>query len=628
MARIEKTVFISYRRKDISWALAVYQYLTSQKYDVFFDYTSIPSGDFEQIIVSNIRARAHFVLILTPTALDRCSEPGDWLRREIETAIDEKRNIIPIFFDGFNFGSPNIAEKLTGKLGAIRRYNGLDIPSGYFLEAMERLSERYLNVPLDAVIHPISTEVRKAVKEEQSAVNQALIQKWEDIKELLKPAEEKSVETEQSPTEMATDPPSPPWRSIRGISHRANFRLFGIGAGILLLAILGIVGIKELMPAIVGEETPSPTQTNREVVDESTLTSTLAPTVPTSTSTSSTPTLIVPTNTAISSPLTPTSELIKGGADKIALVANNEIWLMNMDGSDLIPLTDDRGAKSDLQWLPGRETIIFISGLTVKYVNISTGKADILTSFPTASSLNAFRVSHDGKQVMVSLNNEIFVVPFDFDKMKDVDRKSDLLALGGCPQREPWSEIAVKEALWSANDEPVAWLFKGANPVTRRYAQQVSVLNIKECQSAAPVHLDNFPAERFSLGKYQITDIDWNGHDLFVFNTSERNSTYDEKSGWSEGWGELYVYDWMTHKERPIKPIDGNVCCYRDARWSPDGNYLFFAFQAYAPNAPTLLYYVLYGEIAAGTNFTPFPLPEGFFKNQKEAPQPALRPAQ
>ena len=87
MARPEKTVFISYRRKDISWALLVYKYLTAKGYDVFFDYTSIPSGDFEQIIVGNIKARAHFVLILTPTALDRCNEPGDWLRREIETAI-------------------------------------------------------------------------------------------------------------------------------------------------------------------------------------------------------------------------------------------------------------------------------------------------------------------------------------------------------------------------------------------------------------------------------------------------------------------------------------------------------------------------------------------------------------
>ena len=58
MAHIEKTVFISYRRKDISWALAVYQYLTSRKYDVFFDYTSLSGGDFEQVIVSNIKARA------------------------------------------------------------------------------------------------------------------------------------------------------------------------------------------------------------------------------------------------------------------------------------------------------------------------------------------------------------------------------------------------------------------------------------------------------------------------------------------------------------------------------------------------------------------------------------------
>src|SRR5574342_1283376 len=106
MASIEKTVFISYRRKDISWALAVYQYLTKHDYDVFFDYTSIASGDFEQIIVGNIKARAHFILILTPTALDRCSEPEDWLRREIEFAIDEQRNIVPLFFKGFRFGIP------------------------------------------------------------------------------------------------------------------------------------------------------------------------------------------------------------------------------------------------------------------------------------------------------------------------------------------------------------------------------------------------------------------------------------------------------------------------------------------------------------------------------------------
>jgi formylglycine-generating enzyme required for sulfatase activity len=218
MIRRAKTVFISYRRTDISWALAVYQYLTAKKYDVFFDYTSIPSGDFEQIIVSNIRARAHFVLILTPTALDRCNEPGDWLRREIETAIDERRNIIPLLFEGFDFNSPAVVEKLTEKLAILRRYNGIEVPAGYFIEAMERLRRRYLNVPLDAVIQPVSTDVRRVVQEEQIAANKALVQKREDIEELVKPVR-------------------------RGVPIP---RLFKISLGVLLFAALGLAAINFL----------------------------------------------------------------------------------------------------------------------------------------------------------------------------------------------------------------------------------------------------------------------------------------------------------------------------------------------------------------------------------------------
>jgi hypothetical protein len=179
MKRIENTVFISYRRKDVYLALNVYQDLTHKEYDVFFDYTSIPSGDFEQIIIGNIKARAHFVIILTLTAFDRCSEPGDWLRREIETAIDEKRNIIPLLFDGFSFGAANVSEKLTGKLKSISRYNGMNVHQDYFNEAMERLRNTFLNVPLDAVLHPVSVEVQEVVKKEQLAANKALLENVE-----------------------------------------------------------------------------------------------------------------------------------------------------------------------------------------------------------------------------------------------------------------------------------------------------------------------------------------------------------------------------------------------------------------------------------------------------------------
>ena len=168
--RIEKTVFISYRRTNSFTARAVYQSLTSKGYDVFFDYEGINSGDFEQIILGNLRARAHFLIILTPSALERCNEPGDWLRREIETSIDEKRNIVPLFFKGFNFGSPSIAQYLTGKMAKLKNYNGLNVPSDYFNEAMEKLVNRFLNIPLDAVLHPLSSRAKKGADIQRVAV--------------------------------------------------------------------------------------------------------------------------------------------------------------------------------------------------------------------------------------------------------------------------------------------------------------------------------------------------------------------------------------------------------------------------------------------------------------------------
>jgi hypothetical protein len=64
--------------------LAVFQNLTQDGYDVFIVYYGIASGNFETIILENIRARAHFLLLLTPTALERCGDPSDWMRREIE----------------------------------------------------------------------------------------------------------------------------------------------------------------------------------------------------------------------------------------------------------------------------------------------------------------------------------------------------------------------------------------------------------------------------------------------------------------------------------------------------------------------------------------------------------------
>jgi len=181
MERIEKAVFLSYRRTNIPWALAIFQNLTQHGYDVFFDYNGIAGGDFERIILGNITARAHFLVLLTPSALERCDDPADWLRREIESALANQRNIVPLMLEGFDFGTPKIGGQLTGRLAALKHYNGLSIPPEYFMEAMERLRGRFLNVPLTAVLHPASLSAQRAATEQKAAAHAAPAVREEEL---------------------------------------------------------------------------------------------------------------------------------------------------------------------------------------------------------------------------------------------------------------------------------------------------------------------------------------------------------------------------------------------------------------------------------------------------------------
>ena len=171
MGQIEKTVFLSYRRTNALAARAIFQNLTHHGFDVFLDFHGIASGDFETVILENIRARAHFVVLLTPSALETCGQPGDWLRREIEFAIAAKRNIVPLMLEGFSFNSPGIKGQLTGKLEVLRNYNAISVPAEFFDEAMDRLRTKFLNIPLEMVLHPASASAVGAAKAEQRAAS-------------------------------------------------------------------------------------------------------------------------------------------------------------------------------------------------------------------------------------------------------------------------------------------------------------------------------------------------------------------------------------------------------------------------------------------------------------------------
>lgn len=401
------------------------------------------------------------------------------------------------------------------------------------------------------------------------------------------------------------------------------FNIWLVVVPLILVVMLG--GGYAVFSAISSPEvTEAPTLTQAVVIPTDTIE--VAP--PATETVESVPVIVdTPTATVVPATDTPSAPTIPviGGADKIAFVANREIWLMNVDGSELEQLTTDGATKNDLQWLPDGETIIFLSGKTVKYFNVGTDTVDTLATFPSEASVDAFQVSHDGTLVMLAMSNEIFVVPFGLETMKGFTNRNQVLRMeGSCilPTPRTPAALRVQEARWSVDDELVAWLFKGndaGNPSLQ--AEQVSVFDkIKACLPELIDLQDNFPGTRFVPVGYQnreLPDFDWDGWDQFVFHTSRRNG----------GWGEMYIYNWKTHKPTQISP---GTCCYRDGRWSPDGTYMLYAYQdqGLGAEAQTLLYYVPVGELNTGANFTAIPLPEGFFKDIRESPQPALRPAQ
>lgn len=114
------SVFISYRRDGGSQvAQEIYQSLHDE-YDIFLDTESLANGYFDEAIVKRIAESTDFILLIAETTFDRCHEPNDWITNEVQIALLENKNIIPIFIgiEGFPDNIPKQFENL-------RRYNGL-----------------------------------------------------------------------------------------------------------------------------------------------------------------------------------------------------------------------------------------------------------------------------------------------------------------------------------------------------------------------------------------------------------------------------------------------------------------------------------------------------------------------
>jgi hypothetical protein len=152
-------VFISYRR-DVGWQLAqlLYQQLVAEPdpHDVFYDLESLAhAGSFDVRLLDQIRARPYFVLVLVPGTLERCIDPGDWLRREIDHAVATQRTVVPVF--GPEFDVADVRTHLpAGAADRILGSQGVRVYHEYFSEAMSAL--RALLVPVRSDVVPLTEE--------------------------------------------------------------------------------------------------------------------------------------------------------------------------------------------------------------------------------------------------------------------------------------------------------------------------------------------------------------------------------------------------------------------------------------------------------------------------------------
>lgn len=97
---------------------------------------------------------------------------------------------------------------------------------------------------------------------------------------------------------------------------------------------------------------------------------------------------------------------------------------MNVDGNDRKQHTNDGLPVPVLQWLPDGKTILYMSGKTVKTVNIETEVEEVIINYVSAEYFEGFSVSPDGKQVAISVNRELFIVPNDLLKLRFATRRS------------------------------------------------------------------------------------------------------------------------------------------------------------------------------------------------------------
>lgn len=89
-------VFVSYRRSNGSQLASLLKvHLQLRGFSVFIDVERLEAGKFDSNLLQSIKQAKHFLLVLTPNALERCvqdEEQKDWVHR-VRTRDNFRENL-------------------------------------------------------------------------------------------------------------------------------------------------------------------------------------------------------------------------------------------------------------------------------------------------------------------------------------------------------------------------------------------------------------------------------------------------------------------------------------------------------------------------------------------------------
>ena len=146
-------IFISYRRVDgRDVARTVQLALKAKGYEnIFFDYDSLRDGLFNEQIIDAINMCKDFILILSPESMKRCCNEGDWVARELDTAIKAGCKFIPLNING---SFQEFPADFPRSLSVVK-----------YIEQTKLMTDEYFDASIEMLVNRLDSKpVRTAVK--------------------------------------------------------------------------------------------------------------------------------------------------------------------------------------------------------------------------------------------------------------------------------------------------------------------------------------------------------------------------------------------------------------------------------------------------------------------------------